>query len=117
MANLLKTGSDWLESMREAHCSSPVAYRRGVDSHDLNATYGQTEYEVDDGDGATINTYVVDFLVLASALPFDEPEIGDQVVADGRVYEVLPVSGQGCWRWSDRFSKTMRIHTKDLGPE
>jgi len=62
---------------------------------------------------------VVDFLVSAEvfAPTFGEPEPGDQIVADGVVYEVMDLAGQGHWRWSDPYRTTMRIHTKEIGPE
>ncbi|MBS3821024.1 MAG: hypothetical protein KGY81_04595 [Phycisphaerae bacterium] len=124
MTNRLRQGSEWLESMRERHCSSPVTYRRPSTGSGqatelvVNATFGRTEYEVEDEYGLRVGAQVTDFLILADDLSpaFDEPEAGDQIVADGRLYEVMALSGQGHWRWSDPYRTTMRIHTKDIGP-
>jgi hypothetical protein len=117
MTDLLRQGSEWLESMRERHCSSQVTYRREAVELVVNATFGRTEYEVEDDYGLRVGAQVTDFLILADDLSptFDEPEAGDQIVADGRLYEVMPLSGQGHWRWSDPYRTTMRIHTKDMG--
>ena len=60
---------------------------------------------------------VTDFLILATELTLGEPEAGDKIIADGRVYEVMSLAGQGHWRWSDSYRATMRIHTKDVGAE
>ena len=117
MGDLLRQGSQWLEQMRTAHCSSPVTYRRGGDAHEVNATFGRTEYEVEDGYGLTVAANVTDFLILAEDFPFDEPAAGDQVVADGVVYEVMSLAGQGHWRWSDPYRTTMRVHAKEVGTE
>jgi hypothetical protein len=114
MGDLLRQGSQWLEQQRDAFCSSPVTYLRDIVSYPVNATFGRTNYEVADDYGATIQTHVVDFLILAESLPF-EPEPADVIVADDRKYEVMNLGGEGCWRWSDPYRTTMRIHTKDVG--
>jgi len=125
MGDLLRQGAQWLEQQRAAHCSSPVTYRRpSTDSGQateavIDATFGRTEYEVEDEHGLRVGAEVIDFLVSAEAfsLMFDEPEAGDQIVADGVVYEVMDLAGQGHWRWSDPYRTTMRIHTKEIGLE
>ena len=115
MPDLLRQGSQWLESMRETHCSSPVEYRRPPDAVTVSATYGKTDVELADESGLTVRSHVWDFLILADALGW-EPEPGDVIVADGRRYEVMNLGGEGCWRWSDPYRQTYRIHTKDIGP-
>jgi hypothetical protein len=115
VTDLLRQGSQWLEQMRTAHCSSPVEYRREPDAVTVNATYGRTEAEVADESGLTVRSHVWDFLILADELGM-EPEPGDVIAADGRRYEVMNLGGEGCWRWSDPYRQTYRIHTKDIGP-
>ncbi len=117
MGDLLRQGSQWLEQQRTAHCSSPVTYRRDQDSHEVVATFGRTEYEVEDDYGLRVGAQVIDFLISAEAFPFEEPETGDQIIADGVVYEVMSLAGQGHWRWSDPYRTTMRIHTKEVDRE
>ena len=116
MGDLLRQGSQWLEQMRTAHCSSPVEYRRPPDAYTVTATYGKTGFEVADESGLTINAHVWDFLILADELGFD-PEPGDVIAANGRRYEVVNLGGEGCWRWSDPYRQTYRIHTKDIGAD
>ena len=116
MGDLLQQGSQWLEQQRTAHCSSPVEYRRPPDAKSVHATYGRTVFEVADESGLTINGQVWDFLILAEELGFD-PEPGDVIAANGRRYEVMNLSGEGCWRWSDPYRQTYRIHTKDIGDD
>ena len=118
MTDLLKQGSDWLESTRDSYLASQILYRRGVTTATVNATFGKTDYEVEDDYGLSVGTSIVDFLILAASLSvFVEPKSGDQIVYDGRVYEVMSLLGQGNWRWSDSYRTTMRIHTKDIGNE
>ncbi len=116
--DLLRQGSQWLEQMRRAHCSSPVEYRRDGAVHQVHATFGSTDYEVADESGLTIGAHVWDFLILADELPGIEPQAGDVIVANGRLYEVMPLGGDiRGWRWSDPYRQTYRIHTKDIAPE
>ena len=122
MTDLLREGSEWLESMRQRHCSSPVTYRRpggtgGPIEMELPATLGRTEYEVEDEYGLRITAHATDFLVSAEdiASVFGTPEPGDQIVAEGTIHEVMSLAGQGHWRWSDPTRVTMRIHTKETG--
>ena len=117
--DLLRQGSQWLEQMRTAHCSSPVEYRtpgKTPDAYTVNATFGRTGFEVANESGLTINAHVWDFLILADELGFD-PEPGDVIAANGRKYEVMNLGGEGCWRWSDPYRQTYRIHTKDIGAD
>jgi hypothetical protein len=123
VTDLLRQGCQWLERMRTSHCSSPVTYRRaGQADANVQATFGRTDYEVADDYGATIKAHVIDFLILGDDLG-SEPQAGDQIVADpsagagqAAVYEVMALGGEGCWRWSDPYRTTMRIHTKEIGP-
>jgi len=118
--DLLQTGSNWLEEMRTAHAAQSVTYSRGVEQVILNVTLGKTTYEVDDGYGARVQAEVIDFLLLAEELVLNGqkvlPEAGDQIRitrgADVVVFEVMALAGQGHYRFSDSFGKTLRIHTK-----
>jgi len=121
VGDLLRQGTQWLGDMLKQHASSRVTYRRDQASHEIDATFGRTEYEVEDEHGLRVGAEVIDFLVSAEAFPFEEPEAGDQIIADGPdgqavVYEVMDLAGQGRWRWSDPYRTTMRIHTKEVGP-
>jgi len=123
VTDLLRQGTQWLEQQRAAHCSSPVTYRRPSTGSGeateavINATFGRTQYEVDDEHGLRVGAEVTDFLVAAAdfAPTFGHPQAGDQIVTDGAVYEVMSLTGQGHWRWSDPHRTTMRIHTKQTG--
>ena len=120
MGDMLKNGMTWLESQRTAHLAGPAEYRRaGQEALTVIATVGQTTYEVDDEYGLRVEAHVTDFLILADELwpVVDEPQTGDQIVVEGRLYEVMELSGQGHWRWSDPYQTTLRIHTKELGTD
>lgn len=117
MTDLLQQGTRWLEQQREAHLSSPVIYVRGSHEAEFMATYGRTDFETDDETGLRVQGHVTDFLICAGFFTpvFGHPEPGDQIRAGSRVYEVMDISAQGCWRWSDPYRVTLRIHSRDVG--
>jgi hypothetical protein len=121
VGDLLEQAASWLADVRTAHLSHPVTYCRGDGSADVPATVGRTVFEIDDGSGAVERFESRDFLIAASALPVDEPRPGDKVKepAGGKlvVYEVMAPGKEPCWRWSDPFRKTVRVHTKQIGEE
>ena len=122
MADLLEQASDWLDGQRVAHLSKPVTYRRGDYSLEVAATVGRTVFEIDDGYGAIERFESRDFLIAAAELavngaPF-EPQTGDLIAEtvgqQTLVYEVLAPGKEPCWRYSDPYRKTLRIHTKQV---
>jgi hypothetical protein len=115
VGDLLRQGSQWLEQQRTAHCSSPVTYQRGDTSIPVSATFGRSEAEVDDGSGLRVVTTVADFLIVAAELAsLGSPQAGDQILVDESTFEVLPLGSEPCWRWSDPYHQTYRIHAKDI---
>jgi len=126
MGDLLRQGSQWLAGVLKQHASSPVTYSRPPADDEgetleleIAATLGKTDYEKSDQYGLPVGATASDFLVSTADLTatFGEPQAGDRIVADSAVYEVLELPGQGCWRQSDGFGNTMRIHTKQIGDE
>ncbi len=125
MADLLQQASDWLEEKRTQHASRVISYVRGAQSVDLLATIGKTTFEVDDGYGVLVRHESRDFLVLAADLMLDGapvlPQRGDRVrETQGQqvfVYEVTAPGKEPCWRYSDPYRKTLRIHSKNIDTE
>ena len=119
MGDLLGQGCQWLAQQRGAHCASQVTYRRGETELAVSATFGRPDRDVEDQFGVRVGATMTDFLIAAADFEptFGEPETGDQIVADGQVYEVLDLAGQGHWRWSDPHRATLRIHTKQIATE
>ena len=122
MADLLKTGSDWLEDMREAHASGTVVYSRGEDSVEIAATIGRTEFEIDNGYGVIERTESRDFLLSAAALVLGGvlawPQRGDRIAEnvgeDTYIYEVMAPGNEPPWRYADSYRRTFRAHTKHV---
>jgi hypothetical protein len=113
--DLLRSGAQWLDQMRTRHCAAIVEYRRGETSIEIAATLGRSTYDVEDEYGIRVGMAVTDFLISSDVFPLDEPRIGDRIVADGVIYEVMPLGGEGHYRWSDPYRRTLRIHTKEVG--
>jgi hypothetical protein len=122
VTDLLRKSSDWLEDQRTRHAASTVTYVRGSQSVDLLATVGKTTFELDDGYGVLVRHESRDFLVLAADLVLGGatviPDRGDRIrETQGDttfVYEVSAPGKEPCWRYSDAFRKTLRIHTKQI---
>ena len=119
MADLLETGSRWLEDQRTKHCTRDVTYSRGATSAVLKATVGRTEYETDDGESVRVAFTERDFLILAGDLNLGAgqtlPLAGDKIRETHDtvvlVFEVID------WRYSDPYRQTFRIETKHVDTE
>jgi hypothetical protein len=122
--DLLQRSSVWLGQLRRKYLSQTVTYiRDGLPeslSLELPATIGQTTFQLDDGAGAVLTTQSRDYLIDAADLSVgDQPIIprkGDLIIEqqDGQsyTYEVMGPGDEPCWRWSDVYHRTLRIHTK-----
>lgn len=125
MTNLLQKASDWLEDQRTRHAASTVQYVRGSRAVELPATIGKTLFEVDDGYGVLVRHESRDFLMLVADLTIDGqsivPERGDRIrETHGNaifIYEVTAPGKEPCWRYSDAFRKTLRVHSKQTVTE
>ena len=126
MGDLLRQGCQFLAGdARKQHVASPVTYSRppaeGGETIELElaATPGKTEYEKPDEYGMPIGAETRDFIVSAEDFTgtFGEPNVGDRIVSDGSVFEVLEIPGRGCWEWLGVGDYIMRIHTKRIGAE
>ncbi|HBR20296.1 MAG: hypothetical protein UV78_C0006G0023 [Parcubacteria group bacterium GW2011_GWA2_43_17] len=118
MANILKTGAQWLSDMRIKHISETVTYSRGVITVQVLGTRGVTKFEVADESGMSVYGQIADWIILTADLVLGgiliEPKKGDRIIAQDKTFEVVFLSGDGCWRYSDPHQITMRIHTKEI---
>ena len=117
---MLQISSDWLEGMRQKHMVLLVRYSRGTDTAELEATVGKTIFQISRDYGVFERHESRDYvmpaqnLVLAGAEVL--PERGDRITETTGDklyhYEVMAPGTDPCWRWSDPYRKTLRIHTK-----
>ncbi|MCL2647570.1 MAG: hypothetical protein FWD61_11285 [Phycisphaerales bacterium] len=128
MVDLLQKGMAWLEDQRTKFMTQSVVYQRGDDSVEVPATLGTTVFNIDDGGGALLRIEARDYLIRASDLMIGEtpilPKRGDRIretsgsgVEQVYVYEVVGPGDEPCWRWSDGYRQTLRIHTKQVDME
>ena len=125
MVNMLAKASEWLENQRTRHATSTVEYVRGSRSAEVAATIGKTTFELDDGYGVLVRRESRDFLVLAADMVLGDvvtlPERGDRIQetqgSTTFTYEVTAPGKEPCWRYSDPYRKTLRIHTKQIETE
>jgi len=133
MADLLEQASSWLAGQRTKFLSRTVVYRRANDSVPVAATIGKTTFDIDDGYGAVESWESRDFLIATADLVLGGtavlPAAGDRIseVQDGPstgsgqaqtfVYEVLAPGKEPCWRYSDPYRMTLRVHTKFVATE
>ena len=114
---MLAEAAEWLASQALEHLSVPVIYRtRDGEEKAVRAVVGSTLFQTEDGYGVVTDTESRDFIIAAAELPL-EPSKGDAVIWKGRAYEVMEPRGGPCWRWSDAYHTTRRIHTKETGED
>ena len=119
--DMLRSASAWLAQARVDKLSETVMLQHFSDGEksgspvELHATRGRSLFRADDKYGVTIRVQSVDFIVPASELGGQFPEKGDEIYADGRVFEVLAPNDEPVWRWNGNYGNAVRIHTKDMG--
>lgn len=114
LASMLLKASEWLATMRDKHLAVSVEYHTKDGAvYPVKATIGKTEFSAPDTYGVIVKMEFKDFLI--SIQNFKHvPELGDSIVYDGAIYEVLAPESRCVWRWSDQYRSTRRIHTKYL---
>ncbi len=128
MRDMLEAASAWLDKVRLAHMSRTVEYARGAKTvaDGVRASIGQTVFESEDALGVVERFESRDYIVPAADLVLDgalaTPERGDRIReanAAGAVfvYEVMAPGQEPCWRYSDNYRRTFRIHTKLVDTE
>jgi hypothetical protein len=121
MADMLQSGVEWLAGMREKHVGRPVSYSREGESVSLMATVGRTAFEIEDSSGGLTQFVSRDFIFTASALVLGgivtEPLPDDIIHESGLTYQVMAPGREQCWRYSDQYRVSIRVHTKQIASE
>jgi hypothetical protein len=124
MADMLRTGQEWLANQLRTHASSPIVYLRGSDQVAVTAIIGRTLMKIEDGYGGVHMQWTDrDFFIAPTELVIAGsqvlPERGDSIheSLNGNVYiyEVIAPGSEPPWRWSDPHQTLLRIHTKQIG--
>lgn len=113
MADRLATAATWMARKHQDYHATSITYRRGGSSLTISAARGASQHQMDQLTGI-ISWFDQDWLIPASVLTLGEPLVNDVIVCNGEQYEVLPPTGEECWRWSDNHQTIYRIHTKRI---
>ncbi len=115
MTDMLKAGMTWLNTKRAERLATSGAYVRGEVTVTVLATMVDPDYEIAEETDVVTGAAAVDFIVSGDALGvLDEPEPGDRITVGTVVYEVMELTGQGTWVWSDAHRTMMRVHAKEV---
>jgi hypothetical protein len=113
--SLLSQGLDWHGRQLARSCGTAAQYVRGSLRIALpDAIEGRTEYETEGDEGQLIKSTQIDFLVNPQQLKRNsvrfDPEVGDQIIAGGRTYEVQLYGDDPCFRPVSE--SLVRIHVR-----
>lgn len=111
MPNKLADGASWLGGKLQSQAATSISYVRGGTSLSITATRGASGRQIDQLTGI-ISWHDQDWLIPATVLTNGPPRTGDKIVTATETYEVLPPTGEDCWRWSDNNQTIYRIHSK-----
>jgi hypothetical protein len=121
MADITRTGNQWLEAKRVAWLSVSVSIIPPGSStpRTVAATVSATNRNVMDLNGAFVTNQFRAFLVSRADLP-ENPVRGMRLtlLEDGRtvIYEAAPpTEGEPVWQWSDRTQALRKIHCIPVG--
>jgi hypothetical protein len=125
VVDLLGQACDWLTRQREANMTTVVDYSRpGATALTvrLAATPGSTPFQIENGYGVMEQFISRDYLITASDLVLGgfvvQPQPGDRITettaAGTFVYELMSPGKEPCWRWSDPYRNSIRVHTKQV---
>lgn len=123
--NLMQRGMNMLATQMPAAAGGTINYCRNTDSVSLTATFGRSEFSVEDTNGVRVEYSDRDFIVAAASLILSDavitPQRGDVIdirnATTGEVlhaYEVLAPGNMQPYRYCDPERTLLRIHTKSV---
>jgi len=119
--DLIAKASQFATAQRHEHMSRTVTYERGADVVQIQATPGESEFDLEGRGGGLIRAESRDYLIRAedlvlatgATLPEDGDVIREVQGARELVCEVSsPGPGEPVFKWSDPDRRTLRVHTK-----
>lgn len=118
MADMIKTGAQFLANVLKDAASDAVTINRGDQSATVNATIGNSVFEAEGQNGIIETWESRDFILKTSDLPFGNPQRGDKitetVAGENCVYEVTAPRGTPLFHYADAFQASVRLHTKRI---
>lgn len=115
--NCMSLAEEFVAEMRKNVCDVTIDYYT-IDTKNvfkaIPATLGRTLFKSNNEYGVSIISYGRDFIIELNAIPV-EPQHGDTIHYNGKVYEVLAPNDEPVWRYSGVNETSIRIHTKEVG--
>lgn len=112
-----RDASEWLAETLEATSGEPASLTRDGATVNITVVFGRVtpeRYALADG-RAQLEVEPADFLIRPAQYDFGsgpvEPERGDRVTVNGRIYEASPRDGEPCWRPDNQFRTMLRVRT------
>lgn len=122
MSTILQRGMNLLASAAASAAGGQIVYTRGASTVTLLATFGRTEFQVEDANGIRIEMSDRDFIVASEYLLFSLvrviPQRGDKITVINagseatEYFEVLAPGGAQPYRLCDPEGYMIRIHCK-----
>jgi hypothetical protein len=124
MTSLMERGLAMAAAHSPTAAGGTIRYSRGASSVTLPATFGRSEFQVEDQDGIRVEWSDRDFILQTSALVLDsavaEPIRGDKVEtldSNGSTidtFEVLAPAGAKPFKYCDPQEQLIRVHSKKM---
>ena len=115
MADMIGDAELYLNSVLSEHCSVKAVYSvaNSSESFEISAIVGKTLFRTSAMSGLAAYVSSVDFIVDVSEIPC-QPDSGDRILHNGRLFEVFALDGEPCWRFSGDTMAKDRIHTHEI---
>ena len=110
MADMIGDAELYLNSVLSEHCSVKAVYSVANSSESFEISYTRY-YRQKQVEEAYVSS--VDFIVDVSEMPC-QPDSGDRILYNGRLFEVFALDGEPCWRYSGDTMTKYRIHTHEI---
>ncbi len=122
MRTLFERGTRLVARASARAAGGKIIYKRGDDRVWIDATYGQTEFQVEENGGVRLEHTDRDFIFPSASLVLGgslaTPQRGDRIriVANGHIdgedFEVLAPGGAQPYRLCDAAGAMIRVHAK-----
>jgi hypothetical protein len=114
---VIRNAVQYLQDQLAEAAGETVTYTRGESSWTLKAVQGRYQSQ-DPGDRATVLVNVVDFIIRVSDWTASgatgTPQRGDTVYTNGQTFKVIPVEGEGEWRYTSSHAVAFRVHSQRI---
>jgi hypothetical protein len=91
----------------------PVTYHTTNGDTSLVAVVGRSQHEIS-SEWETMISSCRDYIFAVGNI---SPKVGDQIIEDGKIYEVNAPNGKDCFEFADPSKTWVRVHTQYIQDE